>query len=310
MKEYFPAYYGAFKCIAAACPDSCCRGWDVVIDDETELFYLGVEGELGKKLTKAIYTESDGDRVFHLKEDKRCPFWGEDKLCDIYKALGEESLCRTCAAFPRITMEYADFTEHTLALACPEAARLIISADSAYADFTHKLAEGCEDYSGELMTVLLETRARAAGLLAAEKPLSERLGELEEFAERTQSAIIGEPAERYEGSVKELFESLEYIDLANRELILSAISHKPDLNENDPLLSRVALYFLYRYWLSFIGGVDLTAIARFIRRSVRIIASLAELGDNGVVRAAQLYSKEIEQSYENMERIFDSLSGF
>ena len=129
MKHYYPSYYEKFRCIAASCPDSCCQGWDVVIDCETEGFYNSVKGDFGERLRKAIYTDSDGDRVFHLADEKKCPFWGNDKLCEIYKELGEEHLCDTCAHFPRLTLEFEDFCEHSLALACPEAARLILTTD-------------------------------------------------------------------------------------------------------------------------------------------------------------------------------------
>ena len=66
MKHYYPSYYQRFHCIAAACPDSCCQGWDVVIDSDTEAFYHTVQGELGKRLRETIYTDPDGDRIFFI----------------------------------------------------------------------------------------------------------------------------------------------------------------------------------------------------------------------------------------------------
>ena len=46
-------------------------------------------------------------------------------------------------------------------------------------------------------------------------------------------------------------------------------------------------------------------MARFLIGSVQVIGNLAErCGD--IVTAAQLYSKEIEQSYENMELLMRS----
>ena len=66
MKHYYPKYYESFHCIAADCPDSCCRGWDVVIDSDAEDFYRTVKGDFGERLRNAIVTDSDGDRVFSL----------------------------------------------------------------------------------------------------------------------------------------------------------------------------------------------------------------------------------------------------
>ena len=33
MKIVTPAYYKDFKCIAGACTDTCCAGWDVDVDE-------------------------------------------------------------------------------------------------------------------------------------------------------------------------------------------------------------------------------------------------------------------------------------
>ena len=32
MKEYIPDYYKDFQCIADKCKDSCCIGWEIMID--------------------------------------------------------------------------------------------------------------------------------------------------------------------------------------------------------------------------------------------------------------------------------------
>lgn len=304
MKHLYPTYYERFRCIAAACPDSCCQGWDVVIDSDTEAFYNNVQGALGEKLRAAIYTDADGDRVFHLAAQKKCPFWGDDKLCDIYRALGEEHLCATCAQFPRITMDYTTFTEHTLALACPEAARLILNIENAYADFTDTDFETCEDYSEEIMRLLLDARAHAAGVLTAEKPLSERLAELQCYAEEVQKDLTGfVPASA--GIAGEAYGELEYIDEKNRIRITKAASREPDFSQYEKELTHLALYWLYRYWLGAIDSYDVVTPVRFLISSVGIVANLAkESGD--ITAAAQIYSKEIEQSYGNMERLWDS----
>lgn len=134
MKHIYPLYYKNFKCIAYKCPDSCCKGWDVVVDDESNEYYCTVGGTFGDKLKKLTGIDGDGDRIF-ISQNGRCPFWNSDSLCDIYINLGEEHLCKTCKSFPRITQDYTAFSEHLLSLACPEAARLILCTDFAYDDF-------------------------------------------------------------------------------------------------------------------------------------------------------------------------------
>lgn len=301
MKHKYPAYYHEFRCIAAECPDSCCQGWDVVIDDTTEAFYNTVQGDLGEKLRKAIYTDSDGDRVFTLAEQKKCPFWGDDKLCEIYSALGQEHLCATCAQFPRITMDYTTFTEHTLALACPEAARLILNTDNAYADFNDTDFDACEDYSEEMMQKLLDARDRAAGIFAEDLPLSDQLDDLKCLINYMQHCLIEEFPEFEELSAED-FAQLEYIDKENGKRIVQAASQQPDLTVHKKELTNLALYWLYRYFLGAIDTRDINAPIRFLIASVKIVANLAqESGD--ITAAAQMYSKEIEQSYENMEKL-------
>ena len=35
MKTVVPSYYKEFRCIADKCNHSCCKGWEIDIDDET-----------------------------------------------------------------------------------------------------------------------------------------------------------------------------------------------------------------------------------------------------------------------------------
>lgn len=299
MKHFYPAYYQPFHCIAAACPDSCCQGWDVVIDSETENYYHSVQGDFGDKLREAIYTDPDGDRVFRLSKEKKCPFWSADQLCDIYRKLGEEHLCDTCAQFPRITMDYTTFTEHTLALACPEAARLILSTDDAYTEFTDTACADCEEYDADVMRFLLRVRDQAANILTKPIPLAKRSEQIRELATKAQKKLTEEIAD-CELLSPAIFEKLEYIDESNRQKIIQAAKESADLTAREATLTRLMLYWLYRYLLGAIDTYDLIAPIRFLISSVKVVANLArESGD--IITAAQVYSKEIEQSYENME---------
>ena len=45
MTIEYPDYYEKFRCIGGACPDTCCAGWEVDIDEETAEYYLQQEGE-------------------------------------------------------------------------------------------------------------------------------------------------------------------------------------------------------------------------------------------------------------------------
>ena len=70
MKSTCHEFYNEFMCIADKCPDSCCKGWDVVVDDETNEYYKTVGGDFGEKLKSLTEIDSDGDRIF-ISQDRK-----------------------------------------------------------------------------------------------------------------------------------------------------------------------------------------------------------------------------------------------
>ena len=125
MKTRFPDYFKKFKCIASECEDTCCAGWEIVIDDETYSYYNSVKGKFGERLKNEIILDEDEENIFVLKGN-RCAFLNKDNMCDIYRELGEEYLCYTCKEYPRFTEEFGSMREVGLSLSCPEAARIIL----------------------------------------------------------------------------------------------------------------------------------------------------------------------------------------
>ena len=45
-----PSYFDTFSCIASQCPDSCCKEWDVQVDDISAKYYRSLPGKLGDDL--------------------------------------------------------------------------------------------------------------------------------------------------------------------------------------------------------------------------------------------------------------------
>lgn len=81
MKIRVPDYFNKFKCIASECEDTCCAGWEIVIDNETYKKYQRIDGEFGKRLRDKI-VHSDGENIFVLKGND-CEFLNESgKLTD------------------------------------------------------------------------------------------------------------------------------------------------------------------------------------------------------------------------------------
>lgn len=118
-----PDYYDKFACVADRCEDTCCAGWQIVIDEEARERYQSEQGEYGTVLRERI----DWDEgVFKQDLGKRCAFLKENNLCEMYLQLGENSLCDTCANYPRHIEEFENLREISLTVSCPEVARILL----------------------------------------------------------------------------------------------------------------------------------------------------------------------------------------
>lgn len=85
--------------------------------------YKKVTGSFRKRLRKSINWK---EGTFKQDKNKRCAFLNDENLCDMYIALGEKSLCRTCKMYPRHVEEFEDVREMTLSVSCPEVARILL----------------------------------------------------------------------------------------------------------------------------------------------------------------------------------------
>ncbi len=122
MKYRMPNYYNEFCCIADKCPDTCCGGWDIVIDDASMKKY----NAFPKALKKYVMTKINKEEHIFKRCDGRCAFLNVSNLCDLYKKAGKDSLCKTCSRYPRHFEEYGELVEAALSMSCPVAAGLII----------------------------------------------------------------------------------------------------------------------------------------------------------------------------------------
>ena len=312
MKLIKPDYFDSFRCIAAACPDSCCKEWDVAVDPEKAAFYRSLPGPLGDRLRQVLY-EEDGDTYMAI-ENRRCPMWRDDGLCRIQAELGEAALCKTCREFPRLTHDYGDFIELGLELSCPEAARIILS-NPAPAFVAYDVPGGeAPEYDTEAMAVLLRTREVMRQILAdSSRSVPETLALALMYGYQAQAELDGEEempfdaesvlAEARQFAVSTDFEALLAF-FRNLEILtdswrvrLKSPSPVPWSNEYR-LLAR---YFVDRYWLQSVSDYDLVSRVKLMVISCLSIRILG--GD--ITSTAQLYSKEIENSIDNIETILD-----
>ena len=153
MKVRRPEYYDRFRCIAGACSDSCCIGWEIDIDEEKEALYRKIPGALGQRMKRCIDWE-EGHFILQGKEE-RCPFLNQENLCDLILELGEESLCDICREHPRFYDWFDGLTEAGLGLCCEAAGRLVLSQEKPGRFVTEECpepedgAEGGETENGE-----------------------------------------------------------------------------------------------------------------------------------------------------------------
>ena len=187
-----PSYNRAFRCLGGDCPDTCCRDWEIVLDEQALADYRNAPPGLRDKLARSLRLGEDGEVCFALAEDGRCALLTPEGLCAIQRDWGEAHLCAHCAAYPRFAEEYGCLTETALAVSCPEAARLLMEAEGFALEETD---DGAADppfdgVDGELLAGLEATRARALALLGdGGLTLWQRLARLLELAGRCQDCV-------------------------------------------------------------------------------------------------------------------------
>ena len=332
MITLYPDYKDRFRCLAGACPDSCCKAWEIVVDPDTAAFYRTVPGETGERLRRCLSTDEEGDDYFPLVNG-RCPFLNQDGLCDIHASLGEAATSAVCRQFPDFIEEYEGFTERCPSLACPAAAELIFAEPLTEAVYPTPPASG-----DGLLDLLAEGRAAAlktaAGCGFAESAariwaMAQDLQEIADdfgpgsvaygFAAVPTDAAYVDGAEEFTHLLAELTErclvflrnDAEILTEEWRGLLETALTQPgPDtaIPTEQGAVKRALRYFLYRYFLKPVNDGDILLWTAFILSSVAVCVTVARRTGTDFRTVARLYSKEIEHDTENVEALLDFLS--
>ena len=314
MEIRYPAYYEAFRCIAGACPDSCCKEWAVAVDADAAEVYRKLPGALGDALRESM-CEEDGDIILALTPDRRCPMWRDDGLCRIQAQLGEEALCHTCRQFPRLRHDYGDFVELGLELSCPEAARLILSGANAQTVIRQEAGAGSAEYDPADMALLLESRKQALDILDLYRNTpGQALAVLLFWGYAVQAQLDGEDAAPF--SPEAALHTAKQIAAPDGTASLLALYRELEIltpiwkqQLDAPLGSTwsdahvaMARYLVERYWLQAVSDLDLVCRVKFILASCLAVKLLG--GD--ILVTAQRYSKEIENDADNVDALLDA----
>ena len=201
-----PDYYHKFQCTADKCEATCCAGWQIVIDEDSMKRYETEDSQYGNTLRNKIDWE---EGVFFQDCRKRCAVLKEDNLCEMYEQLGEESLCFTCANYPRHIEAYENLCEVTLAASCPEVARILLEqkdpvhfveeeteeADEEDEEFDPFFFSYLEDARG-IMLNILQDRSLSIGVRTA--LVCRMAEEMQEILEEADVFELADVFEAYE----------------------------------------------------------------------------------------------------------------
>ena len=312
MKLIKSPLYDQFRCLAGACPDSCCQEWEVLVDDASAARYLALPGPLGDAIREKLKQEDD--QYYLTITDRRCPMWRTDGLCEIQAQLGHDGLCKTCRDFPRLRHDYGDFVELGLELSCPEAARMILTTPHAAPIVTEEPGGEEPEYDKDTMAALLRTRPIALEILDG-RPIPEALALLLLYSYSVQEELDGGEAAFFDPQadlelahraakpqdpalLREFYLGLD-IRTPRWDALLRNAAPSPQWPEE---LRALARYGIERYWLQAVSDYDLAARVKMIISACILVQ---DLGGN-MIDTAQLYSKEIENSAENVDAILDA----
>lgn len=332
MKVEFPDYYNNFMCIASKCSDNCCIGWEIDIDEDSYKAYTELDGAFGKRLRESI----EGEPPHFKLCGERCPFLNENNLCDIILELGESAICEICTNHPRYYTTHENYTACGVGLCCEEAVRLVLSDKPVSfvinEDETTELSERCRwliDMKNRAIACVqnrsISMKERLLSVLIFAEKVQEKL-DAEDFCtiDLQNGAICHNAESAAERDLIKLHLELETLDpdwkirleelLCNLDLRLARMREfEENFSDLEILCEQIGVYFLHRYWMEsgndgdVLGKVHLMLCAVIILRLLFLgLWCEGKLCREEIARLVKAYSKEVEYSEDNLEKIFDA----
>ena len=306
MKLIAPAYYPRFRCLAGACRHTCCRGWEIDVDETALTRYEQVGGSLGDKLRRAIDRAGDAPH-FRLDQQENCPFLTKDGLCELILRLGEDSLCQVCADHPRYRGFLTDRTEIGLGLCCEAAARLILTWPEPVTLITLEDDGGDEAPTAEEQA-FLQLRARLMAVAQDRSvPIAARVDALEQMS---GIPLPWDALPRW----AELLLTLERLDEAWTHRLTALMDASPAEGlsaEWDAPLEQLLTCLMYRHLTGALEDGDAAGRLAFVVLGWKLICALflleREQTMDTLVETVRLWASEIEYSDENTAALLDAL---
>ena len=328
MKIHEPSYYSAFSCIADRCPDTCCRGWEVVIDEKTRRQYEALEGPVGDYVRSCLQTDEDGDCCMKSR-DGRCSMLLENGLCLLQKTYGERILSQVCARYPRFFHEFGSLTEKGISLSCPVACALILNTPFTIIETDNDDLPSPNDIDPATYYAFLRGRSVAFRIAETSRfSVSHRMALLLAFAEELETAVDHpDPVlNRWSdaGFLADKLTTLHPKRRADFQKLVSVYCSMEPLTERYPSLlkkldrcppmpdettgQRLLQYFLYKYFLQaaydgkLLKKVQLAAASLLMCNA--LLAAWNPQTEADKIDLLHLYSRELEHSEPNLEVFF------
>lgn len=303
MKIVTPSFYKDFECIAGACPDSCCQGWEVDADKDSLEYYKTLSGDIRQRIDSVLDKDEFGNTIFRLTDRKRCPFLNDSNLCDMHIAIGGEHTPFTCRTFPRFINDFGSTREMGISFSCPVASDMMWNLEGEF-DFETTINSdppSLNDIDAELYFYLIKSRTKAYQIVKnKELPLNKRMVQLLEYAQELQNDIDSYEEGSAVLDFKDVFNNPEVINNEWVDKVKNGSFDKSAINSKS--CENIAVYFLFRYFMQAVYDRDVLSKVKTAVVGVLIPAFFGN--DSWTIH---LWSKETEHSDVNMERYVDIL---
>lgn len=292
-----PSFYKDFKCIAGACPDSCCQGWEVDADSQSLEYYKTLSGEIRKRIDSVLDKDEFGNTIFRLADKKRCPFLNDENLCDMHIAIGGEHTPYTCRMFPRFINDYGGTREMGVSFSCPVASDMMwnLKEPMSFVSELNDLPPQLNEIDAQTYFFLTKAREKAFKIVQNRSvSVSERLVNLLDYGVEIQKELDDYPVPHDDIDFFEVFNNPELI---NPQWTEKVKNRKIKPVSNEVYNENIASYFIFRYMLNAVDDYDVLSKIKMAVIGVLVVTYFGE--DSWTIH---LWSKETEHSQYNMDR--------
>ena len=282
MLSIFPKFYKNFLCKADKCKHSCCKGWEIDIDEETAGKYLAMTGELGAEIRQNIGKNEDS-YFFKLTEDERCPFLQKNGLCKIILNIGEENICEICTMHPRFFTMLDDVELCGVGLSCEKTCELLLGDEK---DLVFYIEDTEEEVSfSEVLSVIglnLPNEMQEFSLAVN----AENINKVLKIMAKT------EPIDENWSKELSIMQDMDNVELKAKEYLE---------NSDKNILNKIYQYILYRQ-LERLVDIDIEALINYAQYSILFII-LHTMISKELGESVRRWSEQIEYDTDNVDLI-------